>query len=73
MGVLSTPIRVYLENNGYISYASVNSVDRRIRYLTPTRKFPKPSDKQHIATLVSDITVFMRTRNSDRLYRYIHK
>ena len=73
MGILSTPIRVYLENNGYISYASVNSIDRRIKYLTPTRKFPKPSDKPLIAALVSSITVFIRTYRADSKYNNIHK
>lgn len=49
----STHVRVILEREGYILYASINSVDRRIRYLAPTPKFPLSHHHRKLEMLIS--------------------
>lgn len=52
-----THVRVILEREGYILYASINSIDRRIRYLAPTPKFPLPHHHRQLEMLISMVHV----------------
>jgi hypothetical protein len=61
-------IRVYLEDGGYISYASVNRVDRRIKYVTPTGKFPTPDNKNRLNKLIDATINYVRATRADDRY-----
>lgn len=49
----SVYIRVMLEQAGYIMYSPLNSIDRRVRFLSPTPKFPLPNQRKKLEKLVS--------------------
>ena len=66
-----THIRVPLEN-ACISAASINPDDRRIRYINPTDKFPKASERRRIDSLVSHVYEEAKKRKY-RMQKGLHK
>jgi hypothetical protein len=58
--VVGVYIRVYLESNGYINYAPLNSFNRRIKFISTTPKFP--SSKDELESLLNETSRYVRYR-----------
>ncbi|KKM83862.1 hypothetical protein LCGC14_1305150 [marine sediment metagenome] len=70
IGIYAVAMRKSLEKFGYISLAAPNTVDRRVKYITPTPLFPgKGHTRQRndiIALIISDVIELRRVEGIKR-------
>jgi hypothetical protein len=69
-GAYSVQMRKSLELHGYITYASLNTVDRRIRFISPTMLFPDSRCTKKLQAMikevVEDVRRYHRNKESKR-------
>jgi len=65
-GSYSVPMRKSLELRGYIAYASLNTVDRRIRFISPTPLFPSERSTKRLENVVKEVIEDMRRNDREK-------
>lgn len=69
-GAYSVQVRKSLELQGYIAYASLNTVDRRVRYISPTPLFPNSRCTKQLRSIIKkvaeDVRRYHRNKESKR-------